>query len=298
MKRDRLERFILENRGQFDLAEPGAGIWSNIDRVLQAKGQAQTIAQFIQNNREDFEVAEPGNHLWAKIDQTLGKEKGCETVEAFIAVRREAFNTAVPNDRNWTRIEKTLNQQQPKQTLSTFIQSNREAFDQATPSSQVWKSIDQVLHPQAIVRTLSVRRVLSIAASVLLLLAVGATSGIYYMKTQMTKAATVASLEDISPEYGEMVRYYNEQISEKARQVSLQSNDKSVMEDLKAVDKSMAELEAELQKAPKGAEEQIVANLIKSYQIKLNILERVLEHIQSAKKDSTKQNLEDDEVSI
>ena len=296
MKRDRLERFILENREQFDLAEPGAGIWSNIDRALP--GQAQTIVHFIQNNREDFEVAEPGNHLWAKIDQTLEQEKYCETVEAFIAVRREAFNTAVPNDRNWTSIEKALNQQQPNQSLSTFIQSNREAFDLTTPSAQVWKGIDHALHPQAKVRTLSVRRILSIAASVLLLLAVGATSGIYYMKTQMTKAATVASLEDISPEYGEMVRYYNEQISEKARQVSLQSNDKSVMEDLKAVDKSMAELKTELQKAPKGAEEQIVANLIKSYQIKLNILERVLERIQSAKKDSTKQNSEDDEVSI
>ena len=46
MKRDRLERFILENREQFDLAEPGAGIWSNIDRALP--GQAQTIVHFIQ----------------------------------------------------------------------------------------------------------------------------------------------------------------------------------------------------------------------------------------------------------
>ncbi|MFN7116388.1 MAG: hypothetical protein ACK4TA_06275, partial [Saprospiraceae bacterium] len=120
----------------------------------------------------------------------------------------------------------------------------------------------------------------------------------YYMKNQVQEAATVASLEEISPEYAEMVRYYDSQIKEKARQVSLQTNDKTVLEDLKAVDKAMAELEKELARAPKGAEEQIVANLIKSYQIKLNLLERVLERIQSAKKDSTKQNQEDDEVSI
>jgi hypothetical protein len=301
MNRNSLERFILENREQFNLAEPRAGIWSNIDRALDAPVKPQTLEQFFATNRSAFDLAEPSTSLWTKIDQNLGKEEDCHTVEAFIAVRREAFNTAEPSDRNWMAIEKALNQNQPKQSLSTFIQSNRDAFDEATPSFRVWSGIDQALHPQEKKRLASVgniRRVLSVAASVLLLLAVGAASGIYYMKTQVNKAAMVASLEDISPEYGEMVRYYNEQISEKTRQVSLQSNDKTVLEDLKAVDKAMAEMEAELQKAPKGAEEQIVANLIKSYQIKLNILERVLERIQSAKKDSTKQNLEDDEVSI
>lgn len=301
MNRDRLEQFILKNREKFDVAEPHPGIWSAIDQVLSKPVQPQTLEHFFAANRDSFDLAEPNNGLWTKIDQQLGKSADCHTVEAFIAVRREEFNTAEPKDHIWTSIEKALNQKQPKASLTSFIQSNRDAFDEATPSFRVWSEIDQALHPQEkqrLASVINIRRVLSIAASVLLLLAVGAASGIYYMKNQLQEAATVASLEEISPEYAEMVRYYNEQIDEKARLVSQQSKDKTVLEDLKAVDKARAELEAELQKAPKGAEEQIVANLIKSYQIKLDILERVLERIQSAKKDSTKQNLEDDEVSI
>ncbi len=43
----------------------------------------------------------------------------------------------------------------------------------------------------------------------------------------------------------------------------------------------MEELRLELEVAPRGAEEQIVTNLIRSYQIKVKILERVLERIGS-----------------
>jgi hypothetical protein len=300
MNRNSLERFILENREQFDSVQPREGIWSAIDQALDSAAKPQTLEHFLANNRDAFDFAEPNSGLWAKIDSQFGKKEDCNTVEAFIAVKREAFNTAEPTRNVWAGIEKALNQNK-QNSLKTFIQANREAFDEATPSFRVWTEIDQVLHPQQKQRTLGVlniRRVLSIAASILLLLAVGAASGIYFMKQQVQEAAAVASLEDISPEYAEMVRYYDAQIKEKAQQVSLQTNDKTVMEDLKAVDNAMAELEAELKKAPKGAEEQLVASLIKSYQIKLSILERVLERIQSAKKDSTKQNLEDDEVSI
>jgi len=301
MNRDRLERFILENREQFDSAQPRESMWSGIDKMLDAARKPQPLEQFLAMNRQAFDLAEPSNSLWTKIDAQLGHNKDCEDIEGFIATRRETFNTAEPNERLWAGIEKALNQRQQGATLEHFIQNNREAFDDSTPSFRVWNEIDKALHPQQKQRALSVvtiRRVLSVAASVLLLLAVGAASGIYYMKNQVEQAATVASLEEISPEYAEMVRYYDAQIKEKAQQVSLQTSDKTVFEDLKAVDKAMAELENELARVPKGAEEEIVANLIKSYQIKLNLLERVLERIQSAKKDSTKQNQEDDEVSI
>lgn len=297
MNRNSLERFILENREQFDTVTPREGIWTAIDQTLDAP---QNLEQFFVGNREAFDLAEPSNSLWAKIDGHLSKAADCETVEAFISVRREAFNTAVPSDKIWTGIEKALNQRQQATSFETFITNNRAAFDEATPSASIWTAVDKVLRPQEkpqTVRIVNIRRILSIAASVLLLLTVGAAAGVYFTKSQ-ANTNSVASLADISPEYAEMVRYYDEQINQKAKQVSLESNDKSVLEDLKMVDKAMAELEAELQKAPKGAEEQIVANLVKSYQIKLEILERVLERIQSKQENSTKQNKKDDEVNI
>jgi hypothetical protein len=37
MKKDRLEQFIAENRDQFDLYEPGDGIWNRIEKKVQKK---------------------------------------------------------------------------------------------------------------------------------------------------------------------------------------------------------------------------------------------------------------------
>ena len=62
----------------------------------------------------------------------------------------------------------------------------------------------------------------------------------------------------------------------------------------------MDELRLELEVAPRGAEEQIVTNLIRSYQIKVKILERVLERIGSDNPASQPEvkNKKSNEVSI
>ncbi|GEM_PF-194295 len=300
MNKNTLEQFILQNREKLDVAVPQEKVWLDIEQALNTAAKPQTLEAFVAKNQAAFDFAEPSNSLWTNINRQLSGDKDCETVEAFIAVNRESFNTAIPANDIWTNIEKSLNSQQKADTLDTFIKSNREAFDEATPSARIWSSVDKTLHPQVKLKSakvVGIWRVLSIAASVLLLLTVGAGVGIYFTKSQ-AQANVVASLEDISPEYAEMVRYYNAEINDKVKQVSLQSDDKSVFQDLKNVDKIMAELEAELQKAPRGAEEQIVANLIKSYQIKVDILERVLERIQSKPGNSKQQKLKDDEVNI
>lgn len=39
MKKDKLEQYIAENRDQFDLYEPGDGIWNSIERNIRKKGK-------------------------------------------------------------------------------------------------------------------------------------------------------------------------------------------------------------------------------------------------------------------
>ena len=260
--------------------------------------QRNRLEQFILENRSAFDTATPGNHLWDAIEQALDANAKQGDLEQFILRNRAAFDAAEPGEHGWTAIEQALNAPQQQDVLEQFVVTNREAFDTEIPSFRVWTEIDKTLHPQEKQRTLKVApiwRVISIAASVLLLLTVGAVTGIYFTKTQAAKAQTVASLSEISPEYAEMVRYYNEQIDQKVQQVSMQTDDESVLKDLEAIDQTMRDLEAELQKAPKGAEEQIVSNLIRSYQIKVEILERVLNRIQQSKENL---NSEDDEISI
>ncbi len=260
--------------------------------------QLNRLEQFIFNHKDAFDTATPGDHVWTTIAQTLDAGQRTDGLEAFIQRHREDFDTAMPKRNLWTGIEQGIDIPQQPNTLERFVAENREAFDTATPSFRVWSEIDKVLHRQQTQRKLSVApiwRVVRVAASVLILLSVGAMAGIYFTQSKVAATQTIASLSDISPEYAEMVQYYNEQIDEKVRQVSMETNDKSVLSDLEAIDKTMKELEAELQKAPKGAEEQIISNLIRSYQIKVEILERVLNRIQQSKENS---NSEDDEISI
>ncbi|HMO38892.1 MAG TPA: hypothetical protein PKC76_05080 [Saprospiraceae bacterium] len=256
------------------------------------------LEQFVRQNREAFDAASPPVAVWNKIEQALDAPADAKGLESFIHQNRAQFDAAAPNAGLWAAIEQRLPTQDIPDALERFVTTHRADFDSAMPAFRVWTAIDKTLHPQAGHQRpmlVTLRRVVRMAAAVLLLLGAGAMGGIYFAKTQSASTQTVASLSDISPEYAEMVRYYNREIDRKVQQVSMQNNDPSILRDLEAIDQTMQELEAELQRAPRGAEEQIIANLIRSYQIKVEILERVLNRIQQSQA-TTKS--EDDEVSI
>lgn len=262
------------------------------------KMQRNYLEQFINDNRAEFDTATPNHRIWTNIEQALDEGGREERLESFVHQHRDSFDLATPNADIWAVIEQTLNSTSKVDEIEQFFAKNRQAFDTAVPSFRVWSEIDKTLHPQAKQQNLKVTpiwRVMRVAASVLILLSAGAMAGIYFTKTQTTENQNIVSLADVSPEYAEMVRYYNQQIDEKVRLVSSQSQDKSVLKDLEAIDRTMKELEAELQRAPKGAEEQIISNLIKTYQTKVEILERVLNYIQQSKENL---NSEDDEINI
>ena len=115
--------------------------------------------------------------------------------------------------------------------------------------------------------------------------------------TTTSETELASSIETANPEYAEMVQYYTDQVDNKYQQLVSLNAAVNVEEDLQQVDQVMEELKTELRDAPKGSEEQIIASLIMSYQTKVEILERVLEHIQTT---TNRKSLkpEDDEISI
>ena len=161
--------------------------------------------------------------------------------------------------------------------LERFIRDHREEFDDAIPSLSVWAGIDRSLDRKQGLRYRL--HLLKVAASVTLLLVAGAMIGSYLTAWQAGLSAS-AKIEDIAPEFVEMERYYQQQISEKVQTLAAYSEEPSVMRDLDQVDLVVEELKSELKNAPEGSEEQIIANLILSYQAKLEILERVLNRVQ------------------
>ncbi|MEL7020986.1 MAG: hypothetical protein AAGK47_05220, partial [Bacteroidota bacterium] len=129
-------------------------------------------------------------------------------------------------------------------------------------------------------KTVWMWRSLRVAAAVLVLLVTGGIVGSYV--TQQYNNNAVAALQEIAPEYLEMERYFQKEVSQKMKRLASYQKEKVVLSDLEQLDIIMEELKSELLRTPKGNEEQILNNLISSYQTKIAILERVLERVESA----------------
>lgn len=177
--------------------------------------------------------------------------------------------------------------------LEQFVRANREAFDDARPSLKVWADIDRTLEQQK-PRSFQWKRILQSAAAVLLLLLAGGLIGHQLSRGSATNTAS-ETLARISPELAELEAHYNKQINAKFAQLANYPQQETVKADLAQIDETMEELRNEILKAPAGMEKEIVTNLLRSYQLKVQILERVLERIQAAEGEVNKPN---DETSI
>lgn len=176
--------------------------------------------------------------------------------------------------------------------LEKFILQNRDAFDDDVPSLKVWAAIDQALEEKPAKRV-TLRHSLRIAAAVVFLLMAGAAAGLYLSNHFQT---TPASLAELAPEFAELEQYYTSQVDLRMRELVQYRHAHAVQSDLEQLDQVAAELRVELANAPKGSEEQIINAMIYNYKAKLEILERVLQKIQSTNQGTLK--TEDDEISI
>ncbi len=180
-----------------------------------------------------------------------------------------------------------------RDNLEKFILKNREGFDQEVPGLKVWAGIDREISRRRAPRVIF-WRVVRMAAAVVLLLFSGALIGTYL--TQSAESTAIATLQEVSPEYMEMQQFYEQQIDRQIRQLASYQQGEMVLDDIAQIDKAMDELKQELQSAPRGQEQHIVENLIRTYQTKVQILERVLERIQHNNQETLKSA--DDEISI
>ncbi|MCB0582304.1 MAG: hypothetical protein KDD10_23700 [Phaeodactylibacter sp.] len=162
--------------------------------------------------------------------------------------------------------------------IEQFILEQREAFDGPSPGLRVWGEISHELDRRQS-RRLTLWKAGRAAAVVVVLLACGALLGVYLFGNRLQPAA---SLERVAPEYAKAEEYYQQQIHQKYQQLAAYQRDNLVDKDLARLDEVMQELRQELLIAPKGKEEEIVEDLLRSYQAKVSILERVLDRLQDA----------------
>ncbi|MBK7410323.1 MAG: hypothetical protein IPL49_19955 [Saprospirales bacterium] len=215
-----------------------------------------------------------------------------DKLEKFITQNRDAFDREQPAQKVWSGIEEALDAGDRVDQLEQFVGKNRLAFDREVPNLKVWAAIDQALEAQRpVARIRTIWRTLRVAASVVILLTLGGLIGMYAYK--YTHVQELPTLAEIAPEYAELEQYYTTQVSNRMQELSRFDQGANVQPDIQQLDDLYKELQLELDKAPKGSEEQIIQAMIRNYQIKLDILERVLEKIQT-----TNPKTADNETSI
>ncbi|MGB0985391.1 MAG: hypothetical protein ACPG19_15170 [Saprospiraceae bacterium] len=189
-----------------------------------------------------------------------------------------------------------------------FVRNNREEFDLKEPNFDLWNNIEQQLNQQeqqkksplrAVVseKSTSIRRKMlryaSVAAVGLLLLTVGGVIGSQWSGGNYNNQPIVEiSLGEVSDEYAELENYYSQQVNMNIEKLKKYNFDDNILEDIAELDAAFQELKRELGDTQVMSDEEIIHAMIENYQMKIDILERVLERIPNDKKSKNK---EDDE---
>lgn len=168
--------------------------------------------------------------------------------------------------------------------LENFIRENREAFDSEHPSADLWERIETSLPEGRVVelRPRSRFRALRIAAAVLLLIGSGTVLGLFLNPSNSGPAPNTFSLAAVAPQHAEAEQFFRKQIAGKVAQLKDTGLAEEVMSDLDQLEKQMEELEKAYLEAPGNSREFIIHSMIQNYQLRIELLEKVLEEVKSS----------------
>jgi hypothetical protein len=198
-----------------------------------------------------------------------------DNLEQFIRDNRPDFDSAMPDDSKiWAGIDDGLDD-----SIEQFIQSNRSDFDTDIPNLKLWADIDKRVN-KTVVKPFAFKQwALRIAAAITLLI-IGAGGG-FYFKTKQEAKDMAQTVDRIAPDFREAEQFYAQKVqTQLVKLASFQpQTDPSVLADLQQLDAVQKELKQEFDDAPNATREEIVKHMIENYKIKLGILERVMQHL-------------------
>ncbi len=163
--------------------------------------------------------------------------------------------------------------------LKNHINKNREKFDHYSfDANELWPTISQGIN-QRKPRFSNWKTLMRIAASIALVFIVSV--GVYRLVANSGRFDDGISLKDISPELAETEYYYSRLVKEKfdvisSSQVQL---DPVIQSEFQMLDSAYSELKNDLM--DNADNEEVINAMIQNYRIKLQILEQILNNIQS-----------------
>lgn len=259
MEFDNLEQFILDNKAAFDQAKAPKETWEKINTSLvSSASELDALESFVKENRAGLDIKKTPDHLWSSIENSLGETQQ-DPLEELVTANKNAFNTAQVNPRVWNEIEKEFKEDKRKQ------------------------------------RTAFIFKISKFAAAACFLLIVGAFIGGQYFSNGNNDDSNAAINSQI-PQYDEMNQYYQGRIDNKLIQLAgYNINDEEVNDDLKKLDDVFEELKMELLSSEHENNEALINAMLKNYETKISILEKVLEKVHSSQHSK---NLKDETIKI
>ena len=161
--------------------------------------------------------------------------------------------------------------------LEDFIRDNREAFDHQLPPTDIWNRIEEISYTKP-KKIISLRHFFKVAASVAILLGGSFLFGNDYISNQYEKLQINRRLP---AEFIEIEQYYDQQVSHIYNHLVDFGEEEILNDELVKIDQTIQNLKRALISTPPGTEDEIVKNIVESYQKKLQMLGRALEHIQA-----------------
>lgn len=176
----------------------------------------------------------------------------------------------------------------PESSFEDFVRQHRQDFEEAGPHSRVWAQLEQQLAPtkKSKVIQLMGRHWLKAAAVLVLMV----NSVMIYQFLQIKKAQ---HLINVSPEMQEAKMYYTTQIEQRLQTIrsypaSVLGLDSMARKELELRNETYQLLEAELIQNP--GNERIKAAMVRYYQLKLDLLDKILEELRDKQPVSQKQS--------
>jgi hypothetical protein len=174
----------------------------------------------------------------------------------------------------------------PEKSFEDFISQHRPDFEEQGPGPGIWAQLEKELAPpkKGLVHMLG-RHWLKAAAVLVLVV----NSVMIFQFLQMKKAQ---HLENVSPELQDAKMYYTSQIEQrltaiKAYPSSVVGLDSSARKELELRNETYQVLEAELIQNP--GNERIKAAMIHYYQLKMDLLDKILDELREKQPATQKQ---------
>ena len=167
----------------------------------------------------------------------------------------------------------------PEKSLEDFIRQHRSAFEEEGPRPGLWTQLEKELHPPKKNKVIQMLGRHWLKAAAILVLVVNSVMIIQFL--QMKKAQP---LNSISPELQEASMYYTTQIEQRLEAIraypaSVLGLDSAARKELELRNDTYQLLEAELIQNP--GNERIKAAMVRYYQLKLDLLDKILDELRT-----------------